>query len=100
MENEPFGIAIVEAMASGCVPIIPTSCGAWRDVLESRQGYYGYGYGRYMEVPSYLAKLEDEDTYLELARRAVERAKQFGAESFRRKILEALSRHPKMRSKA
>ena len=42
MIGEHFGIAVVEAMASGLVPIVHKSGGTWIDILE--YGKYGLGY--------------------------------------------------------
>jgi glycosyltransferase involved in cell wall biosynthesis len=42
MRYEHFGIAVVEAMASGLVPVVHKSGGAWMDVVE--YGKYGFGF--------------------------------------------------------
>ncbi|ABN70046.1 glycosyl transferase, group 1 [Staphylothermus marinus F1] len=42
MVNEHFGIAVVEGMASGLVPVVHRSGGTWHDIVE--HGKYGYGY--------------------------------------------------------
>ncbi|WP_291767898.1 glycosyltransferase, partial [Caldivirga sp. UBA161] len=39
---EHFGIAIVEAMSTGAVPIVHKDGGAWLDIVK--QGKYGFGY--------------------------------------------------------
>ncbi len=42
MRGEHFGVAVVEAMASGLVPVVHESGGAWTDIVD--RGEYGYGY--------------------------------------------------------
>jgi len=42
MVNEHFGIAVVEAMAAGLVPVVHRSGGTYTDVIE--MGRYGYAY--------------------------------------------------------
>ena len=40
--HEQFGIAVVETMAAGEIPIVHKSGGPWHDILEERGGLYGY----------------------------------------------------------
>jgi len=40
--HEQFGIAVVETMAAGAIPIVHKSGGPWHDILEERGGLYGY----------------------------------------------------------
>ncbi|MCX8205521.1 MAG: glycosyltransferase, partial [Candidatus Nezhaarchaeota archaeon] len=42
--HEQFGIAIVEGMAAGCVPIVHRSGGPYYDVLDEKEGLYGFSY--------------------------------------------------------
>jgi len=42
MIGEHFGMAVVEAMASGLIPVVHKSGGVWEDIVEC--GKYGYGY--------------------------------------------------------
>jgi glycosyltransferase involved in cell wall biosynthesis len=86
MRNEPFGMSIIEAMSSGCVPIVHMSGGAWPDILEKKQGYYGYVYDDYKEVIEYFNKIEKEDVYEILSERAQKRADYFDEKKFQMKF--------------
>ena len=57
MIGEHFGIAVVEAMASGLVPVVHRSGGPWMDIVE--YGRHGYGFN-------------DLDDAVDAVRRAVE----------------------------
>jgi len=58
MISEHFGIAPLEAMASGCVVIAHASGGLFTDVLD--YGRYGLVYRRYSEVPELIYRAVDE----------------------------------------
>jgi glycosyltransferase involved in cell wall biosynthesis len=62
MKYEHFGIAIVEAMASGLVPVVHKSGGAWMDIVE--YGRYGFGFKNIEEaienINNILEMREDE----------------------------------------
>ena len=50
--HEPFGIAVVEGMAAGCIPIVKKGVnGPWLEIIE--KGKYGFGFNNVEE----LAKL-------------------------------------------
>jgi glycosyltransferase involved in cell wall biosynthesis len=59
---EHFGIAIVEAMASGLIPVVHKSGGAWMDIVE--YGRYGFGFKSVEEaienINNILEMREDE----------------------------------------
>lgn len=56
-KGEHFGIAIVEAMAAGCVPVIHKSGGAWIDILEGKQALHGYAYRDLEEAITYIKEV-------------------------------------------
>jgi glycosyltransferase involved in cell wall biosynthesis len=86
---EPFGMAIVEAMAAGCVPVVPKAGGPWFDILNQEQGKYGYAYSNLKEAAEEISTLiNDERLRIEISRRAVERAKFFDRSFFERRIVE------------
>jgi glycosyltransferase involved in cell wall biosynthesis len=62
MKYEHFGIAVIEAMASGLLPIVHKSGGPWLDIVE--YGKYGFGFKNAEEaiehINSLLEMREDE----------------------------------------
>ncbi|MHC1629304.1 MAG: glycosyltransferase family 4 protein, partial [Candidatus Nezhaarchaeales archaeon] len=43
-KNETIGRAVIEAMAAGLTPIVYRDGGPWIDILEGKEGLYGYSY--------------------------------------------------------
>jgi len=76
--NEPFGIAVVEGMAAGLVPVVHKSGGPWLDIVK--QGEYGLGFGSVDEaVESINIAIKN---YPSLKIKAIERAKTFSKQKF------------------
>jgi glycosyltransferase involved in cell wall biosynthesis len=61
MPDEHFGISIVEAMASGCVPIVHRSGGPWIDLLGQQQGKTGFSYSSVLEAADLLDLVISDD---------------------------------------
>ena len=79
MKYEHFGIAVVEAMASGLIPVVHRSGGPWTDIIL--EGKYGYGYSD----PEEAAQVIDEiiNTYSKsMTYNIIERAKYFNKNRF------------------
>lgn len=88
MPNEHFGTAIVESMASGCIPLVHKSGGPWLDILEQKQGEYGYAYETLEEASAYVdLLLSEEDLRKRTASRAAQRSLTFASSIFARKIV-------------
>jgi len=86
--TEAFGMSIVESMAAGCVPIVPRTGGPWLDILDQKQGKYGYSYGSVQEAAEIIRMLvKNEDLRKEVSARARERAMVFDSSVFEREIL-------------
>lgn len=84
---EAFGLAVVEAMAAGCVPVVPRCGGPWFDILDRKEGKYGFSYGSGEEAAQKIARLlKDERLRLNVSARTVERAKTFDVDHFEAKI--------------
>ena len=86
-------MSIVESMAAGCVPIVPRTGGPWFDVLDQKQGKYGYSYGSAQEAAEIIKMLvENEDLRKEVSARARERAMVFDSSVFEREILDVVEK--------
>jgi glycosyltransferase involved in cell wall biosynthesis len=77
-KTEAFGMAIVEAMSSGCVPIVPKTGGPWHDILGGTQGRYGYAYENLEEAAATIRSLvANEELRNQVSARAKELAQEF-----------------------
>ncbi len=86
--HEHFGISLVEAMQAGCVPVIPRSGGQWTDILEAKDGIWGYGYDTPEEAATRIRSvLEDDSLQRRMSARAQERGLQFSRDRFRERFL-------------
>jgi len=90
--SEAFGMAVVEAMAAGCVPVVPRSGGPWFDILDCKQGLYGFSYSNVKEAAEIIDRLLKDDKLREtVAARARKRALMFDSLIFERKILDLVN---------
>jgi len=88
MRNEAFGISVVEAMASFCVPVVPLSGGPWLDILDEKQGEYGYAYETPQEAAKYIEMIiANENKRKQMCLSSFDRAKKFDKEVFQEKIV-------------
>jgi len=86
MFTEHFGIAVVEAMASGLIPIVYRDGGAWYDIVSGVHDMLGYT--SISEAQSIIRTIESKPgLYEELRRKSIEVAKQFNYERFKTEIL-------------
>jgi alpha-1,2-mannosyltransferase len=93
MPYDHFGISVVEAMASGCVPVVHRSGGPWLDTLDGRQGEYGFSYTSAEEAASLIDVLaSDEKFRSKAASRALRRAKEFDESVFMKKMAEVVEK--------
>ncbi len=87
MPNEHFGTSIVEAMASKCVPVVHRSGGPWLDILDQRQGEYGYSFSSVQEAAEYIEEiLLNENLRKEIASAAFKRSMLFSKPLFMKRI--------------
>lgn len=87
--NEHFGMAVVEGMAGGLVPIVYKHGGPWQDILM--QGKYGLGYLNIDEAVDRIKRvISDEAIRRELSYLAIQRAKDFSKENFKSRIIEEI----------
>lgn len=81
--HEPFGIAVVEGMAAGCIPIVRRGFnGPWIDIVE--QGRCGCGFSSTMELANTIRRVLYEKTHI--INRLTSRALEFSEHAFKEKI--------------
>ncbi len=86
---EHFGIAVAEAMAAGCIPIVYRDGGAWTDIVSPVSTDLGYSDPG--EVASIIRRLESNRELLNTLReKAVEHVQGFKAKAFREKFIKYL----------
>ncbi|HVP92272.1 MAG TPA: glycosyltransferase [Acidobacteriota bacterium] len=82
---EYFGIALVEQMASGCVPIVYRASAPWHEIIE--HGRYGYGFKTESELADIIDKLlTNESLFRKMSDAAKKRAHAFDQKIFRQKM--------------
>ncbi len=87
MENEHFGIAIVEAMAAGLVPVVYRAGGPWEDILKAKQGHHGFSYKTPKEAATIIEKIMiNEPLRNEIVQRNLDYANEFSEKHFKEKI--------------
>ena len=92
-KTEAFGMSIVESMAAGCVPIVPRAGGPWLDILDCREGQYGFSYKSPCEAAQKIKLLiENENLRSEISMRAAERAVAFDSSVFESEILDVVKK--------
>jgi len=86
---EHFGIAVVEGMSAGLVPIvrIGEKSGPWIDILE--RGKFGFGFRDSEELANILEELyNDDEMRIDFSEKAFWRSFNFDEENFIRNFLE------------
>jgi glycosyltransferase involved in cell wall biosynthesis len=87
--TEAFGMAVVESMAAGCVPVVPHTGGPWLEILDRQEGLYGFSYKSPKEAAEKIGLLiDDESLRREISSRAAERALIFDSSAFEKKFLD------------
>jgi len=59
--NEAFGMAVLEAMSAGCVPVVLRDGGPWHDILRAENGESGYGYKTGREAAECISDVLSDD---------------------------------------
>jgi glycosyltransferase involved in cell wall biosynthesis len=90
--SEAFGMAVVESMAAGCVPVVPAAGGPWLEILGKKDGFWGFSYKNPAQAAEKIRLLIDDETLRrKISARAVERAMIFDSSVFEQKFLEAVN---------
>jgi glycosyltransferase involved in cell wall biosynthesis len=93
MPYDHFGISVVEAMASGCVPVVHRSGGPWTDILDEQQGTYGFSYSTAMEAAKHIdTVVTDEGLRSKIAIEASHRARRFDKTVFMKRMVEVVEK--------
>ncbi len=85
---EHFGIAIVEAMLAGCVPLIPANGGQVEIVEHGLSGYLCRNTEEFVEYSALL--LGDQQLLDEMGRRAVDRGRVFNQTMFSQRLAQVV----------
>lgn len=86
--NEAFGMAIVEALSLGCIPLIYRDGGPWLDIFEEQEEI-GLTYSTADEAINKIKQiLEDEELRSRLRDKGVQRTQAFTTEIFRARFIE------------
>ena len=88
MINEHFGIAVVEGMAAGLIPVVHKSGGPWYDIID--RGRYGFGYENIGEAVRSIEKALQNHSAL--ASLVIKRAQNFHKKYFIKKFTEIIKR--------
>jgi glycosyltransferase involved in cell wall biosynthesis len=87
---EHFGIATVEAMMGGCVPLVP-ACGGQPEIVEHRvSGFLCNNLAELIYLSTYIAK--DNYLWAHMSQRALQRSKLFRPEVFEQRLRLCVSR--------
>ena len=87
--TEHFGIAIVEAMAAGLVPMVFRGGGAWYDIVSRVDEILGYS--SIYEIPKIIKHVESSrGLYEKLRARSIEVSKMFNYENFKKNLIEKI----------
>jgi alpha-1,2-mannosyltransferase len=90
-EGEHFGISVVEAMASGCVPVVHRSGGPYTDIIDKDR--YGFSFERSSDLAHKLTLLLNNDELCnKYSQEAILRSKLFSSYSFKREFAKVLSK--------
>lgn len=75
------------------VPVVPRDRGPWFDILEEKEGVYGFSYGSIPEAAEKIRMLlENDELRTEVSARARRRALDYDSSVFESKILSVVKK--------
>ncbi|NPA86098.1 MAG: glycosyltransferase family 4 protein [bacterium] len=93
MDNEAFGITVLEAIYARAVPVVSKFSGAWTDILEEKQFVYGAAFSTLIELKSTVRKLiEDKGLKEEIRRRLKKVEEKFNYEKLKLQAMKVLEK--------
>ena len=97
--DEAFGIAVVEAMGVGCIPVVYRGGGPWTDIMEEKEGFIGFSYNDTIEAQGRIEKiLGDGELRAQMRENCVNRSRNFNTEIFEEKITKIIEDYQPQRS--
>ena len=83
--KEHFGIAVLDAIATATIPIVPKTGGPWTDITE--EGKYGLGYTNTEEIPKLINEAEKT-----IDREKIFKSRErYNPENFRRRLAKIIT---------
>jgi glycosyltransferase involved in cell wall biosynthesis len=83
---EHFGIAVVEAMSTGAIPVVRRDGGVWLDVVE--RGRFGFGFNNVEEAAEFVINAVDADA--EYRKMVMSKAFEFNYDKFKNALINNL----------
>lgn len=89
-ECEAFGMTIVEAMASGCIPVVRDAAGP-KEIITPESGFLWRSTN---EAVEHIARiLSDDQLQRKLSLNAIKRARRFDVQSYKRRLIEIIQQY-------
>jgi alpha-1,2-mannosyltransferase len=93
MRNEHFGIAVIEAMAAGLVPVVYRGGGPWEDILKAKQGYHGFSYENPDEAANIIKMLLANENFRKgIVERNLVYVKEFSDAIFKERFIKLVNK--------
>jgi glycosyltransferase involved in cell wall biosynthesis len=88
MDNEHFGISVVEGMAAGLMPVVHASGGPWMDIVEKNK--YGFGYNTPLLASEYISCIMHDYPEPSFQKHVYDKALTFSKKRFKERFMEVV----------